>query len=210
MEDKLRAHMDHLFREVPLTKKSVELKEEILQNLVDKYHDLIAEGKSEEAAYNIAVASVGDISELLDSLKEESAAPDPACSDEYIHWKKRSAILVPIAVMLYILSVLPVIVTEELHVNDAIGACGFFLFIGIATAIIIFNNMSKPTMDKLDSTIVNEFKEWKANQDANAPARPLTVHFGQLLSSCISSSASAPAHGILRGFFSSWAPPQKI
>ena len=76
MEDKLRAHMDHLFREVPLTKKSVELKEEILQNLVDKYHDLIAEGKSEEAAYNIAVASVGDISELLDSLKEESAAPD--------------------------------------------------------------------------------------------------------------------------------------
>ena len=31
MEDKLRAHMDHLFREVPLTKKSVELKEEILQ-----------------------------------------------------------------------------------------------------------------------------------------------------------------------------------
>ena len=171
MEDKLRAHMDHLFREVPLTKKSVELKEEILQNLVDKYHDLIAEGKSEEAAYNIAVASVGDISELLDSLKEESAAPDPACSDEYIHWKKRSAILVPIAVMLYILSVLPVIVTEELHVNDAIGACGFFLFIGIATAIIIFNNMSKPTMDKLDSTIVNEFKEWKANQEGRKRAR---------------------------------------
>ena len=171
MEDKLRAHMDHLFREVPLTKKSVELKEEILQNLVDKYHDLIAEGKSEEAAYNIAVASVGDISELLDSLKEESAAPDPACSDEYIHWKKRSAILVPIAVMLYILSVLPVIVTEELHVNDAIGACGFFLFIGIATAIIIFNNMSKPTMDKLDSTIVNEFKEWKANQGGRKRAR---------------------------------------
>ncbi len=171
MEDKLRAHMDHLFREVPLTKKSVELKEEILQNLVDKYHDLIAEGKSEEAAYNIAVASVGDISELLDSLKEESAAPDPACSDEYIHWKKRSAILVPIAVMLYILSVLPVIVTEELHVNDAIGVCGFFLFIGIATAIIIFNNMSKPTMDKLDSTIVNEFKEWKANQEGRKRAR---------------------------------------
>ena len=43
--------MDHLFREVPPTKKSVELKEEILQNLVDKYHDLINEGKNEEAAY---------------------------------------------------------------------------------------------------------------------------------------------------------------
>lgn len=36
-------------------KKAVEVKEEILQNIVDKYHDLVAEGKSEEAAYNIAL-----------------------------------------------------------------------------------------------------------------------------------------------------------
>ena len=45
MEDKLRAYMDHLFRDVKPTRKSVELKEEILQNLVDKYHDMMAEGK---------------------------------------------------------------------------------------------------------------------------------------------------------------------
>lgn len=132
---------------------------------------MIAEGKSEEAAYNIAVASVGDISELLDVLKEESSTPDPIASSEYIYWKKRSAILVPIAVMLYILCVVPPIVADALHMNDAIGACGLFLFVGIATAIIIFNNMSKPTMDKLDSTIVNEFKEWKANQEGRKRAR---------------------------------------
>lgn len=41
MEDKLRAYMDHLFRDVKPTRKSVELKEEILQNLVDKYQDLL-------------------------------------------------------------------------------------------------------------------------------------------------------------------------
>lgn len=50
MENKLRAYMDHLFQDVPNTKKAVEVKEEILQNIVDKYHDLVAEGKSEEAA----------------------------------------------------------------------------------------------------------------------------------------------------------------
>ena len=49
MENKLRAYMDHLFQDVPNTKKAVEVKEEILQNIVDKYHDLVAEGKSEEA-----------------------------------------------------------------------------------------------------------------------------------------------------------------
>lgn len=171
MEDKLRAHMDHLFREVPVTKKSVELKEEILQNLVDKYHDLIAEGKSEEAAYNIAVASVGDISELLESLKEAATAPDPVTTEEYRQWKKRSSVLVPVAVMLYILCVTPPIIADALNLNDAIGACGLFVFIGVATAIIIFNNMSKPSVEKFDSTMMNEFKEWKNNQEDKKRAR---------------------------------------
>lgn len=171
MEDKLRAHMDYLFREIPTTKKSVELKEEILQNLIDKYHDLIAEGKSEEAAYNIAIASVGDISELLEALKEGAAAPDPVTTMEYRQWKKRSSILIPIAVMLYILCVTPPIICEALNLNDAIGACGMFFIIGVATAIIIFNNMSKPIMDKLDNTIINEFKEWKTNQEEHKRAR---------------------------------------
>lgn len=38
MENKLRAYMDHLFQDVPNAKKAVEVKEEILQNIVDKYH----------------------------------------------------------------------------------------------------------------------------------------------------------------------------
>lgn len=171
MENKLRAHMDHLFREIPPTKKSVELKEEILQNLVDKYHDLISQGKTEDAAYNIAVASIGDISELLESLKESATATGPLETEEYRQWKKRSSILVPVAVMLYILCVTPPIVTDALGLNESIGACGLFLFIGIATAIIIFNNMSKPSMNKLDSTMMNEFKEWKTNQESKAAAR---------------------------------------
>lgn len=171
MEDKLRAHMDHLFRDVPTTKKSVELKEEILQNLIDKYHDSIAEGKSEEAAYNIAVASVGDISELLQSLKENTGTTDPTQSEEYRQWKKRSAILIPVAVMLYILCVTPPIIIDALGMNEAIGACGLFLFIGIATALIIYNNMTKPTAPKMDDTMVNEFKEWKTTQDSKKRAR---------------------------------------
>ncbi len=171
MEDKLRAHMDHLFREVPPTKKAVELKEEILQNLVDKYHDLIEEGKSEEAAYNIAIASIGDISELLDSLKENGASPTITLSAEYKEWKKRSAILVPVAIMLYILCVIPPIIADELGWNAAAGPCGMFLLIGIATAIIVFNNMSKPTVPKMDGTIMEEFKEWKASQDDRKKAR---------------------------------------
>ena len=171
MEDKLRAHMDHLFREVPPTKKSVELKEEILQNLVDKYHDLINEGKNEEAAYNIAVASIGDISELLDSLKENQTADSVPVSEEYRQWKKRSSILIPVAVLLYICCVIPPIIADAMKWNDAVRPCFMFIIIGIATAIIIFNNMSKPAVAKMDGTIMEEFKEWKASRDDKKRAR---------------------------------------
>ena len=51
MENKLRAYMDHLFQDVPNTKKAVEVKEEILQNIVDKYHDLVAEGMAQKISH---------------------------------------------------------------------------------------------------------------------------------------------------------------
>lgn len=89
MENKLRAYMDHLFQDVPNTKKAVEVKEEILQNIVDKYHDLVAEGKSEEAAYNIAIASIGDLDELLASLKDSSQMPNQIDPENYMAWRKK-------------------------------------------------------------------------------------------------------------------------
>ena len=76
MENRLREYMDDLFGEIPPTKQAVELKEEILQNLIDKYHDLLAEGKSPEAAFNISVASVGDVDELQDPAGCKYCCPD--------------------------------------------------------------------------------------------------------------------------------------
>ena len=61
MYDKLREYIESLFKDAPDTVKTVELKEEMLQNLYEKYNDLLAEGRSEQAAFNIAVAGVGDV-----------------------------------------------------------------------------------------------------------------------------------------------------
>ncbi len=164
MEDKLRAYMDHLFREVPNSKNAIEVKEEILQNLIDKYHDLLAEGKSEEAAYNIAVASIGDVSELLESLKKEDADSSTG-QNTYMQWKQRSAGITAVAVMLYILCVIPPIITESLHIPESIGACGMFLFIAVATGLLVYNSMTKPSRKKNDDTMMGEFKEWKSKND---------------------------------------------
>lgn len=74
MDENLRNYVEKLFESAPHTMKVVEIKEEILQNTIDRYHDLLAEGKSEQAAYNIAVAGIGDVEELLHSLCNERSS----------------------------------------------------------------------------------------------------------------------------------------
>lgn len=153
MSDRLREYIDTVFAEAPQSIKSVEVKEEILQNLHDKYYDLLSEGKSEEAAYNIAVAGVGDFSELIKELKEENVS-----NMDYSKQKQRSAILTAVAIALYILSVIPVILFE-----GKIGPILLFVFVAAATALLIYNNMTKQPRKTNDMTMAEDFREWRAS-----------------------------------------------
>lgn len=170
MEDKLRAYMDHLFRDVKATRKSVELKEEILQNLVDKYHDLIAEGKSEEAAYNISVAGIGDMDELLTGIQQEFPGERAVRDKEYEKGRKKSALLTAIAVALYITCLLPPILLTDTFLGENVAPAMMFAMIGLATGLLIYNNLSKPRYHRLDDTIVEEFKEWQTQTDSERRA----------------------------------------
>lgn len=155
MTDPLRKHIDSLFESAPVSKRTVELKEEMYQNLALKYNDLLAEGKSEEAAYNIVVAGIGDISELLDELQKEEKI-DPTV-------QRRSALLVSVAVMLYILSVVPIIILSEFGM-EILGCVLMFVFVAVATGLLVYHSMSKPKYQKNDDTVVEEFKAW-SNQN---------------------------------------------
>lgn len=155
MQDKLRAFIDTLFEDAPAGKKAVELKEEMLQNLNDKYNDLLSEGKSEEAAYNLAVASVGDVGELLRYLRREEGASSSE-QENLMRYRRRSAIVVPIAVILYILSIIPVMLSDR-----RAGVVSMFAMIAVATGLLIWNSMSKPVYVRQGDTVVEEFKEWK-------------------------------------------------
>jgi hypothetical protein len=158
MYDRLRNYMDQLFDEAPQNKKTFDLKEEMLQNLIDKYNDLLAEGKSEELAYNLAISSVGDISELLADL-QDTPRMRAEMEQAYERRRQRSAIFVSVAVALYILCVVPCILIP----NGVIGPVLMFLMIALATGLLIYNNMTKARYPKLDDTMVQEFREWKAS-----------------------------------------------
>ena len=163
MEDKLRRYVDGLFARTVPTKKSVELKEEMLQNLHDKYDDLISEGKAPEAAYNIVIAGIGDVGVLISELEVE--APD---SPEYLEFeasRRVSAMFTAIAVMGYILSVLPLIIISMYSGTMAvrIGLPIMFLMVAASTGLLVYNNMTKPKYVKGSATMVEEFRKWQSD-----------------------------------------------
>ena len=155
MNNRLREYIDNLFATAPSNMKAVEVKEEILQNLTDKYNDLIAEGKSEDVAFNIAVASIGDVSDLI---RERQGLPQQydKIAEDNNKQKQRTALLTAIAIGLYIFSPVPVIL-----IQNEIGVVFLFVFIAIATGILVFNGITKSKSQPVPDTMVEEFKEWR-------------------------------------------------
>jgi hypothetical protein len=74
VKDRIKKHVDNLFTDIYETKQLRELKEEISANVLEKIHDLIASGYSADAAFQKAVSDLGDMSELIGSLKKASEA----------------------------------------------------------------------------------------------------------------------------------------
>lgn len=156
MKNKLRAYIDNLFADAPKTRKAFELREELLSNLNAKYDDLIGRGYSEEEAYQAAVSGIGDVSELISALGGGDPFGGPTEQE-----RKKSATMVAVAVMLYILAIVPVILFHNLA-----GVVSLFVFAAVATGILVYNGISQPKYYRADETLVEEFKEWKsANND---------------------------------------------
>lgn len=161
MEEKLKKYVESMFEDAPKSKKANELKEEITANLIEKYLDLKGKANSEEDSYNMAIASIGNIGELIEKLKKD----DVLNYTSNVEVKKKSALLIAIAVGLYICSFIPMILLDE--INNNLGAVLMFLFWGVATALLVYNGASKPKYEKVDDTMVEEFKEWKAKKEGS-------------------------------------------
>lgn len=182
MHSKLRMYVESLFDKVQRTKEVVELREEILQNVIDKYDDLVKEGTSEEEAYHIAISGIGDVDDLLSSMgvriEEDGKNTEEYDSNSSMFQKtsgkektpekeeKNSVFLLCGSIMLYILSLIPVIVSSELG-NDTMGVCMMFVMIAIATGMIVLYGKTRPRYHRADDSMVESFKEWKNNNEQN-------------------------------------------
>lgn len=117
-----------------------DIKQEILQNTLDRYDDLIAEGKVPEAAYRLAITGIGDINEILGTKPQAApvyhtpAAVSTAPVDNDTPTKK---LMRAIGVALYILCPIPLITLSELFGWDILGLCGTLAIVAIATLLMI-------------------------------------------------------------------------
>lgn len=134
MRAQLQQYVELLFAGVP---DSEEIKEEILQNTLDRYDDLIAQGKVPEAAYRLAIAGIGDINEILGEDRPQPRYTPPREETpvpESPERKKNRAI----AIAMYIASPIPLFILSELG-YATLGLCMLLLLVAAATAVLITN-----------------------------------------------------------------------
>ena len=112
-----------------------DIKQEILQNTLDRYDDLVADGKVPEAAYRLAIAGIGDVNEILGTQAPYPAVSRAAMEEDDGDTPKKK-LLRAIAVGLYILCPLPLFIFTEMG-NPTIGLCGTLVIVAVATVMIM-------------------------------------------------------------------------
>ena len=67
-EYRIRQHIERLFAAAPTTAQAYNMREEMIMNTIERYHDGIAKGYTPDQAYAAAIGGIGDVSELIKSL----------------------------------------------------------------------------------------------------------------------------------------------
>lgn len=150
MREQLIQYVDLLFAGA---RDCEDMKQEILQNTLDRYDDLIAEGKVPEAAYRMAITGIGDINEILGTPSWQIPMPqtDPAPVVESVDTPVKK-LLRAIAIGLYILCPLPLFVLSELGMAT-LGLCGLLAIVAVATVLIILGARKRTIRMEAELTV---------------------------------------------------------
>lgn len=119
-----------------------DIKQEILQNTLDRYDDLISQGKTPQAAYQLAISGIGDVNEILGNRQEQNTYSAPtAQSQAHSSYKEdnteddsKKKIIRAIAIAMFILSAIPILIFE-----NSIGVCACLAMVAVGVVVLIVN-----------------------------------------------------------------------
>ena len=132
MREQLIQYVELLFAGA---KNCEDVKQEILQNSLDRYDDLIAEGKVPEAAYRLAITGIGDINEILGS-QPSHAAPQPHQSGPEVDSDKYRRLQRGIAIACFILCPVPLLLCV-VEGQVMIGITMMLMIIAVGTMLMV-------------------------------------------------------------------------
>ena len=124
-----------------------DIKQEILQNTLDRYDDLIAEGKVPEAAYRLAITGIGDINEILGTAPKRVPQGTPAPAKQEAEDTPVKKGLRAAAIFLYIIAAIPLILLSEFGL-DIVGLCITITIVAVATTLIILGSKKEKDEEK--------------------------------------------------------------
>lgn len=169
MKEKIVQYFNQLFEDAPKTRKALELKQELTQNALDKYEDLMQEGRySEEDAYQNVIQSIGDVSELFEDLEEKNLLELPEQD------RRKRAMLKSVAVGLYILAGVVFFAMETIIMNvswysfQGMGLVAAGLICIVPTIMLVYAANMYPGYSKKESTnMVEEYQQEKYRNGRN-------------------------------------------
>lgn len=144
MREQLEKYVELLFAGSHGTE---DIKQEILQNTLDRYDDLISAGKTPEAAYSLAISGIGDISELLQGSSGSQDQPQPhrqakTCPPPMQEQKGTNKAVRAAAVALFILCPVPLLLLENVW-----GLCLLLGMVAVATMLMVATGNSRKQGD---------------------------------------------------------------
>lgn len=83
---RIRKYMDQLFENAPINHRTLELKEELIANALEKYNDLILRGYDENEAFQLVIGSIGDVQQLFADM----GASDDYSQAYFLQWAKEA------------------------------------------------------------------------------------------------------------------------
>lgn len=83
MQKEINQYVHNIFAPYPKVRTAKELEEELSANLTEKYQDYKSKGYSETEAYQMTINSIGDVSELIDSINLQQSELEKAIQMDF-------------------------------------------------------------------------------------------------------------------------------
>ncbi len=83
---RIRKYMDQLFENAPVNHRTLEFKEELIANALEKYNDMVLRGYGEDEAFQLVVGSIGDVQQLF----QEMGTNEDYSHAYYLQWAKEA------------------------------------------------------------------------------------------------------------------------